>query len=350
MATSFVALNLAQKIVIGGIIGTCGGVFFLNGASLSQQVPTRGYHPQQGSQPLVGLPAFLKNVWTPKFVQEHLVLRRKNIEEGRWYTLLTSGLNHFTLPHLIMNMGGFWSMGIPLISRIGAPTFLTIWVTSGIFCGFASIISINRRLKSALSQPATRETRNEVARLANTGFVGASGSIFGLFAATAMINPYSRLKLLFIPYYFPARILLGLLFVGSVIADFNGWMPGIGHWGHIGGMVVGTATGYILERAGLVRAPISIAALLALSPLRVTSIQRWRKNRNTMLLRSSSLERTSQVLNGTQEWKCIYHGPFLPVSLHHSSALHILRPKAIEYIKLLEKTLPNTLEVALPTS
>ncbi|CAF9921275.1 MAG: hypothetical protein GOMPHAMPRED_002277 [Gomphillus americanus] len=303
MATSFVSLNLAQKVVIGGILGVCGGVYFLNKATLHQrqrhlregttettrteklrQVSTRGYHlgngqyvtPQssQGSQPLTGLPAFLENVWTPKFVQENLVLNRKNIQEGRWYTLITSGLNHYRPGHLIMNMLGFWSMGIPLIGSIGAPAFLTIWVASGITGGVASIIRINHRLNSALSQPATSQERYEVARLANTSFVGASGSIFGVFAAYAILYPNSRAGLLFIPVYFRTRILLGVFFAGSVIADFNNWLPGIGHWGHAGGMIVGAAIGYGLRRARLVRSPISMAALLALSTSHMTSIQR----------------------------------------------------------------------------
>ncbi|POS75280.1 hypothetical protein DHEL01_v206322 [Diaporthe helianthi] len=42
------------------------------------------------------------------FMARHFVLSTWNVREGRWWTLLTCGVSHAELGHLLANMGGFY--------------------------------------------------------------------------------------------------------------------------------------------------------------------------------------------------------------------------------------------------
>lgn len=68
--------------------------------------------------------------------------------------------------------------------------------------------------------------------------VGASGAIFGVVAAFAVLYPNAEMFIMFIPFPIKAKILLPIVIVGSVFLGFNNY-GGIAHFAHIGGALVG---------------------------------------------------------------------------------------------------------------
>lgn len=72
-----------------------------------------------------------------------------------------------------------------------------------------------------------------------TPTVGASGAIFGLLLAFGMMWPQERLIVFPIPAAIPAWLFVigyGLL---ELVSGTTGWMPGIAHFAHLGGMLGG---------------------------------------------------------------------------------------------------------------
>jgi membrane associated rhomboid family serine protease len=139
----------------------------------------------------------------------------EGVAEGQWYRLLTSMFLHGGFIHIVFNMLSLWWIGGPLEAALGRVRYLALYVVSGLAGG-------------ALTYLLESPTRPSV---------GASGAIFGLFAATAVLM--HRLN-------YDMRPVIALLAVNLVIT-FG--VPGIAWQAHVGGLVAGAAIGYAMVHA-----------------------------------------------------------------------------------------------------
>ncbi|MFF4080706.1 rhomboid family intramembrane serine protease [Streptomyces sp. NPDC001777] len=141
----------------------------------------------------------------------------EGVAEGQWYRLVTSMFLHQEMWHIVFNMLGLWWLGGPLEAALGRARYLALYLISGLAGG---------ALTYWLSAPVQ-------------GSLGASGAIFGLLGATAVLM--RRLN-------YDMRPVLVLLAVNLVIT-FNPW-GGIAWQAHVGGLIAGT-----LIAIGMVHAP-----------------------------------------------------------------------------------------------
>jgi membrane associated rhomboid family serine protease len=138
------------------------------------------------------------------------------VADGQYYRLVTSMFAHQEIWHIGFNMLSLWWLGGPLEAALGRARYLAVYFVSGL-AGSA--------LAYLLASPTTQT-------------LGASGAIFGLFGATAVLM--RRLN-------YDLRPIIALLVI-NLIFTF-GWSS-ISWQAHIGGLVAGLITGY-----GMVHAP-----------------------------------------------------------------------------------------------
>ncbi|MER6969268.1 rhomboid family intramembrane serine protease, partial [Streptomyces halstedii] len=117
--------------------------------------------------------------------------------------------------HIVFNMLSLWWLGGPLEAALGRARYLALYFISGL-AGSALCY-----LLAAPNQPS----------------LGASGAIFGLFGATAVLM--RRLN-------YDMRPVIALLVI-NLIFTF-GW-SGIAWQAHIGGLVAGVVVGYAMVHA-----------------------------------------------------------------------------------------------------
>lgn len=139
----------------------------------------------------------------------------EGVAEGQYYRLLTSMFLHGGVIHILFNMLSLWWIGGPLEAALGRARYLALFLVSGL-AGSA--------LTYLIAPP-------------NTPSLGASGAIFGLFAATAVLM--HRLN-------YDMRPVIALLVVNLVIT-FG--VPHIAWQAHIGGLVAGGLVGYAMVHA-----------------------------------------------------------------------------------------------------
>ncbi|WP_406124432.1 rhomboid family intramembrane serine protease [Streptomyces sp. NBC_00989] len=137
------------------------------------------------------------------------------VSAGQWYRLLTAMFLHASPIHIIFNMMSLWWIGGPLEAALGRARYLALYFVSGL-AGSA--------LTYLLGAP-------------NQASLGASGAIFGLFGATAVLM--RRLR-------YDMRPVIALLVI-NLIFTF-GW-ANIAWQAHIGGLVAGVITGYAMVHA-----------------------------------------------------------------------------------------------------
>ena len=69
--------------------------------------------------------------------------------------------------------------------------------------------------------------------------MGASGGVFGLLMAYAMLFPNQRIMLLFPPIPMKARTFVILFGITQLVFGFTGWQPNVMNFAHLGGMLFG---------------------------------------------------------------------------------------------------------------
>jgi membrane associated rhomboid family serine protease len=135
---------------------------------------------------------------------------------GEWYRLVTSMFTHKEIWHIAFNMLGLWWLGGPLEAALGRARYLALYFVSGLAGGALTY------LLESPSQPS----------------LGASGAIFGLFGATAVLM--RRLN-------YDMRPIIILLAI-NLIFTFSPGMN-IAWQAHIGGLVAGAVIGYAMVHA-----------------------------------------------------------------------------------------------------
>jgi membrane associated rhomboid family serine protease len=141
------------------------------------------------------------------------------VGQGEWWRLMTSAFLHYGPLHLGLNMLVLWFVGGPIEAAIGRLQFLTLYLVSGL-AGSAGALIVSP----------------------NAITVGASGAIFGLFGALAVLE-YQHTGVLIGG---PAFTLIAINLVFSFV------VPGISWGGHVGGLIGGALGMLALSRLGRV--------------------------------------------------------------------------------------------------
>lgn len=142
-------------------------------------------------------------------------LLTEGVADGQYYRLVTSMFVHEQIWHIGFNMLSLWWLGGPLEAALGRARYLAVYFVSGLAGGALAYL---------LASPTTQT-------------FGASGAIFGLFGATAVLM--RRLN-------YDLRPIMALLVI-NLIFTF-GWSS-ISWQAHIGGLVAGVVTGYAMVHA-----------------------------------------------------------------------------------------------------
>jgi membrane associated rhomboid family serine protease len=168
----------------------------------------------------------------------------QGVAEGQWYRMFTAMFLHdsHSYFHILFNMVSLWWLGSQLESALGRARYLALYLVSGLA---GSALSY---LIAAQNQPS----------------LGASGAIFGLFGATAVLM--RRL-------HYDLRPIAALLVI-SLILTFG--RDDIAWQAHVGGLVGGVLIGYAMvhaprERRALIQ--YGTCALVLLAVVVVTLIR-----------------------------------------------------------------------------
>ncbi len=133
---------------------------------------------------------------------------------------------HGGLMHIFINMLVLWMFGAEIERTWGSREFLKYYVITGVGAGLIQVIV------NALLFPG-----NQMVPV-----VGASGAIYGLLLAFALLFPDREIFLL-LAFILPVRIqakYLAMIFAGlALFSGLFGGNSGVAHFAHLGGMLVG---------------------------------------------------------------------------------------------------------------
>jgi membrane associated rhomboid family serine protease len=156
----------------------------------------------------------------------------------RWWQPLTHMFMHGGWWHIIFNMYTLVMFGMVVERALGTKKFLILYFITGF--GAVALhtgvewLEIHRALAS--DDLAVQQSALDLLR---TPMVGASGAIYGVLVAFAMLYPEARMTLLFPPVTLDAKWMV-IIFVGlELVIGITGPSMGIAHFAHLGGALFG---------------------------------------------------------------------------------------------------------------
>ena len=198
--------SLNESVVVRWLIGLCMVLYALNKIFTAQVMDANG------DKQVVGLLSAIGNFNVPQ-----------GINGMQFWRLFTYQFLHGNLLHLGMNMMALYVFG-PLIEKWwGAKRFLAFYLLCGA-CG-AWLMAM------FAFDPAIINGQH-------AWLVGASGSIFGVLVASAMLFPKDEVKLIIPPMWVTVRKLAIIFIALSIGSMFVGFNVG-GNAAHLGGAIFG---------------------------------------------------------------------------------------------------------------
>ncbi len=152
------------------------------------------------------------------------------------WQLLTSAFLHGSLTHLLVNMFALYMFGRDLERVLGSVRHLWLYLASVLTAALVQL--------AVVSFPGS-----------GPGYptIGASGGVFGVLLAFAMLFPRRTVILLFPPIPMPAWLFVGLYGLFELGNGVIGTQAGVAHFAHLGGML----GGYLVVRRWRVRSHVA---------------------------------------------------------------------------------------------
>ncbi|MEO0476959.1 MAG: rhomboid family intramembrane serine protease, partial [Planctomycetota bacterium] len=208
--------TLGESVVVRWLIGLCLILHALNAVFstpyIDLQTGQAVINPATGKPYLTGLLTALGNFNVIEGINGH-----------EYWRLVTYQFLHGNIWHLGMNLMALYVFG-PLIEKWWGPKrFLAFYLLCGA-CG-AWLMAMFAFFPSLINGGAAT-------------LVGASGSIFGVLVASAMLYPKDEVKLIIPPMWVTVRKLALIFIALSIASMFVGYNVG-GNAAHIGGAIFG---------------------------------------------------------------------------------------------------------------
>ena len=179
---------------------------------------------------------------------------------------ITHMFMHGDLTHIMFNMFGLWMFGTPIEQMWGKKKFIFFYISAGLgavllqtIIYHIDIVSVNQilsdyglsrgeidlfyetgRLNTSLIQTIGEDKLFSGIQSFKALMVGASGALYGILVAFAMLFPNVQLMLLFPPIPVKAKYLVPILILFDLFFGFTSYSVGpIAHFAHVGGAITG---------------------------------------------------------------------------------------------------------------
>ena len=156
----------------------------------------------------------------------------------RWWQPLTHMFMHGGWWHILFNMYTLVMFGMVVERALGTKKFLILYFVTGL--GAAALhtgvewLDIHR-----LAASASPTAQADILDILRSPMVGASGAIYGVLVAFAMLYPEARMTLIFPPVTLDAKWMV-IVFVGiELLTGITGTQVHIAHFAHLGGALFG---------------------------------------------------------------------------------------------------------------
>ena len=146
------------------------------------------------------------------------------------FQIVTHMFMHHGAGHIFFNMIGLASFG-PMIEMVWKEKRFLFYY---LFCGLGALIVQWGVYYWQISTGNLALEQAEMIQLA-----GASGCLYGLLVAFAMIYPNNKVGLIFLPIFMKAKYAVPIFAAIELVSGLGNFGPSIAHFAHLGGALFG---------------------------------------------------------------------------------------------------------------
>jgi membrane associated rhomboid family serine protease len=148
------------------------------------------------------------------------------LTDGRiWQPVTYLFVHASSISHILFNMLAVWMFGVELERRWGTTFFTKYYFVCGVGAGICAILA------SLLPFPSA-----EMAYYIPT--VGASGAVYGLLLAWALLFPHRQILFMFI-FPLPARVFVAIIGAVAFVSALGDSGSSVSNVAHLGGLLIG---------------------------------------------------------------------------------------------------------------
>jgi len=180
---------------------------------------------------------FVATLVNPYFMKDTFAMAFPLSTEFRWWQPLTHMFMHDGFMHIFFNMYTLVMFGMAVERSLGTKKFIWFYLITG----FGAVLLHTgveflevQQLLHKYPGISSQSIYNSI-----PGVLGASGAVYGVLVAFAMIYPQARLTLIFPPVTLDAKWWVIIFIVIELVTGITGTGMGIAHFAHLGGALFG---------------------------------------------------------------------------------------------------------------
>ena len=168
----------------------------------------------------------------------------------RWWQPLTHMFMHDGFWHILFNMYTLVMFGMVVERALGSRRFLILFFVTG----FGAVL-----LHTGVEYLQVRSLVNEYTPVPYSAqqiydmiphVLGASGAVYGVLVAFAMLYPQARMTLLFPPVTLDAKWMVAIFIGIELLTGITGTQMGVAHFAHLGGALFGFLLVWYWRKSG----------------------------------------------------------------------------------------------------
>ena len=180
---------------------------------------------------------FVATLINPVFMKDTFAMAFPLSTEFRWWQPVTHMFMHDGFWHIFFNMYSLVRFGMVVERALGTKKFIWFYLITG----FGAVLLHTgvqflevQNLIAKYPGISAQSIYNSIPHV-----LGASGAVYGVLVAFAMIYPQAKLTLIFPPITLDAKWWV-LIFIGiELVTGISGTAMGIAHFAHLGGALFG---------------------------------------------------------------------------------------------------------------
>lgn len=185
----------------------------------------------------VNILMFVATLINPSFMKDTFAMAFPLSTDFHWWQPITHMFMHDGFWHILFNMYSLVMFGMVVERALGTQRFIWFYLITGL--GAVALhtgvefIQVQQLIKEYPGVPA-QTIYNSIPHV-----LGASGAVYGVLVAFAMLYPEAKLTLIFPPITLDAKWWV-IIFIGiELLTGITGTQMGVAHFAHLGGALFG---------------------------------------------------------------------------------------------------------------
>jgi membrane associated rhomboid family serine protease len=185
----------------------------------------------------VNILMFIATLINPAFMKDTFAMAFPLSTDFRWWQPITHMFMHDGFWHIFFNMYSLVMFGMVVERALGTKRFIWFYLITGLGAVLlhtgVEFLQVKQLLKEYAGVPA-QTIYNSIPHV-----LGASGAVYGVLVAFAMLYPEAKLTLIFPPITLDAKWWV-IIFIGiELLTGITGTRMGVAHFAHLGGALFG---------------------------------------------------------------------------------------------------------------